>query len=84
MIALDGDASAQATAASLAGKLGASMVAADAQEIDLIVVGSQATAQPGRIALSGATRSRLSSIRGSVLVVPHGHPVQCVVDSPAC
>lgn len=70
----DGDISAQATADALAGKLGASVVAAD-QEPDLIVVGSQAGGQPGHIALSGEVRSKLNRGYGSVLVVPHAAPV---------
>jgi nucleotide-binding universal stress UspA family protein len=48
----------------------------DGSPVDLIVVGSQPGAAPGRIALSGATRTLLNSAaRGSVLVLPAGAPL---------
>jgi nucleotide-binding universal stress UspA family protein len=70
----DDDEAARQTADTLASKLGAAIVAPDAPGVDLIVVGSQQGAAPGRVALSGAARSRLNSARSSVLVVPHGKP----------
>jgi nucleotide-binding universal stress UspA family protein len=73
--AADADTAAKETADSLAEKLGGNIVADDGRPADLFVVGSQASAPPGRIALSGASRSRLNSAYGSVLVVPHGAPV---------
>jgi hypothetical protein len=73
----DGDDDApQRTAESLARALGAEVVGADDGSADLIVVGSQSTGQPGRIALSGATRAQLDSARSSVIVLPRGTPVE--------
>lgn len=71
----DRDQSVRETAESLAGKLGAELVGEEHGPADLIVVGSQAAAPEGRIALSGSTRSMLNSATGSVLVVPNGRPV---------
>ena len=67
-----GDDAPQRTAQSLAEALGGSLVGADDRDVDLIVVGSQATAPAGRIALSGPTRARLDAARGSALVLPRG------------
>ncbi len=72
----EADPAAQATADALAEKLGAKVVAADGQDADLIVVGSQPTGAEGRVALGGATRAMLNAARGSVLVVTHGRPVR--------
>jgi nucleotide-binding universal stress UspA family protein len=73
----DGDDDAvKRTAASLANALGASLTTADDHDADLIVVGSQAGAPDGRIALSGATRARLDSARTSALVLPRGTAVE--------
>jgi nucleotide-binding universal stress UspA family protein len=71
----DADTAAQQTADALAEKLGATIVADDDGAVDVIVVGSQSSAPPGRIVLSGATRSRLNSAHSSVLVVPRGTPL---------
>jgi nucleotide-binding universal stress UspA family protein len=70
----DGDA--EQTAQALASRLGARLVSAGSDLADLIIVGSQPSASPGRIALSGRTRSRLNSLQGSVLVIPGGAVVQ--------
>ncbi len=70
----DDDAPAQ-TAAALAQALGATVSSGEDLGADLIVVGSAATATPGRVALSGATRSKLNSARGSVLVLARQTPV---------
>ncbi|HLH67344.1 MAG TPA: hypothetical protein VKV27_16760 [Solirubrobacteraceae bacterium] len=59
------------TASSLADALDADLVDAHAPA-DLIVVDSQPHAPSGRIALGGATRGRLDSARGSVIVLPRG------------
>ncbi len=67
---------AQRTAASLANALDASLTNADDRDADLIVVGSQAGAPDGRIALSGATRSQLDSARTSALVLPRGTAIE--------
>ncbi len=72
----DGDAAATATADRLAAKLGARIVPFQERDVDLIVVGSQASGPEGRVALSGAARGMLNSAHGSVLVVPRGKPVE--------
>jgi len=61
---------ARATAASLAASLSAEVVDADAQGLDLIVVGSHAGAPKGRVVVAGEVRNELSSARSSVLVLP--------------
>jgi nucleotide-binding universal stress UspA family protein len=61
---------ARATAASLAAKLGATVVDADAGSVDLIVVGSQSGAPSGRVVVAGDVRNELNSARSSVLVLP--------------
>jgi nucleotide-binding universal stress UspA family protein len=60
----------------LAEALDASLTTGENLAADLIVVGSAASAPPGRIALSGATRGRLDSARGSVIVLPRETPIQ--------
>jgi nucleotide-binding universal stress UspA family protein len=73
----DGDTAAQESAEALAAKFGAQIVELGGPAVDLIVVGSQASAASRRITLSGATRTILNSAaRGSVLVIPSGAPVQ--------
>jgi nucleotide-binding universal stress UspA family protein len=69
------DSAAKETADALAAKLDASIVASGDPNVDLFVVGSQAAASPGRIALGGPARQFLDSVRGAVLVVPQGRPV---------
>ncbi len=71
----DGDGDAQQTADALAEKLGATVVASQGAA-DVIVVGSHTDSPPGRIALSGLSRTQLNAAHGSVLVVPHQQPVQ--------
>lgn len=61
---------ARATAAGLAAKLGAEVVDADHDSLDLIVVGSQQGAQTGRVVVAGEVRNELNSARSSVLVLP--------------
>jgi nucleotide-binding universal stress UspA family protein len=75
VVAPEADAAAAATAESLAGSLGAKLTRSDDGPVDLIVVGSQGGPE-GRITLSGAARSVLDSAHGSVLVVPHGRPLE--------
>jgi nucleotide-binding universal stress UspA family protein len=70
----DPDAASVGTAKALAASLGASVQNGDAGPADLIIVGS--AAQTGRVGLSGAARSRLNSVRGSVLIVPSGTTVE--------
>lgn len=59
------------TAEILAAQLGAAVVPRS-YDADLIVVGSRADGEPGRIDLSGAARATLNAVRGSVLVLPSG------------
>lgn len=70
------DSAPRQTAAALADALGASLSPTEDLHADLIVVGSAASGTPGRIALSGATRSKLNSARGSVLVLPRETPIE--------
>lgn len=70
------DSAPEETAAALAGALGATVSAGEDPSADLIVIGSGPSAGPGRIALSGATRSWLDSARSSVLVLPRETPIQ--------
>jgi hypothetical protein len=63
---------ARRTAAALAEKLGARVVESSAQPVDLIVVGSQPDAPPGRIVIGGDVRAELNNARSSVLMLPAG------------
>jgi nucleotide-binding universal stress UspA family protein len=68
------DGAVRQTADALAAALGAEIVDGGASA-DLILVGSQSTAPVGQIALGGATRARLDSARGSVIVLPRDTPL---------
>jgi nucleotide-binding universal stress UspA family protein len=61
---------ARATAASLAASIGAELVDAHAEGIDLIVVGSHDGAPEGHVVVAGEVRNELNSARSSVLVLP--------------
>ena len=61
---------ARATAMALASKLGAEVVGADFDSLDLIVVGSQQGAPAGHVVVGGDVRNELNSARSSVLVLP--------------
>jgi hypothetical protein len=61
---------ARATAASLAESLGAEVVDANAEGLDLIIVGSQEGAPAGRVVVAGEVRNELNSARSSVVVLP--------------
>lgn len=61
---------ARATAAALAAKLGAEVVDAGHDALDLIVVGSHEGAPAGRVVVAGEVRNELNSARSSVLVLP--------------
>lgn len=63
---------ARETAAALAAALDAEVVEGRGDLVDLIVVGSQPGAPPGRVVIGGDVRSELSAARGSVLVLPAG------------
>lgn len=65
----DPEGGARQTAESLAAALGAKI--SSGYDADLILVDSQSGAREGAIALGGATRARLDSARGSVIVLPH-------------
>ena len=64
-----------ATVGTLAPKFGATVTTVDREPADVIIVGSAPGATPGRIALSGATRSMLNSANGSVIVLAAGTPI---------
>lgn len=66
---------ARQTAAALATKLGAKLVESPGEPVDLIVVGSQPGAPPGRVVIGGEVRSELNDARSSVLVLPAERPV---------
>jgi hypothetical protein len=72
----EGDDAPRRTAESLAHALDAEVTGLEDRSADLIVVGSQAGGPPGRITLSGATRTDLESARGSALVLPRGVAVE--------
>jgi nucleotide-binding universal stress UspA family protein len=61
---------ARATAQALATKLGAEVVDASADSIDLIVVGSQEGAPKGHVVVAGEVRNELNSARSSVIALP--------------
>ncbi len=65
------DSSAQDTATALAGALGAGVVSAS-QPAELIVVGSRAESEPGRVAVSSAAMRLIDDAAWSVLVLPRG------------
>ena len=73
-----GDLSARETASSLAGALGADMAPRADHAVDLIVLGSQGGATPGRVAISAATQYVIETARCPVLVVPRGGRVRFV------
>jgi len=66
---------ARQTARALAEKLGASVLDTPDGAAQLIVVGSQPAAPPGRIAVGGDVREELDRARGSVLVLPAEVPL---------
>ncbi len=71
LVSGDGGGAATQTAESLAAAIGAEIISGGG-EADLIRVDTQPHAPEGRIALGGATRARLDSARGSVIVLPRG------------
>lgn len=70
------DHAAEETARALAAALGAELVSAGTSHVGLVVVGSQASAPPGRVALAGPSRRLLQAARSPVLIVPRGSPVK--------
>jgi nucleotide-binding universal stress UspA family protein len=77
------DLSAHKTAASLAARLGATVVEHAQADVDLLVIGSQAGAPEGRVALSGAARYALETARCSVLVLPRAKALSFAAGVPA-
>jgi nucleotide-binding universal stress UspA family protein len=75
-IAEDGDPSAQETAESLAQAIGASVVPAQDEGVDLLVVGSRPDAPEGRVLISASTSYRIETSRSAVLVVPRARAVR--------
>jgi hypothetical protein len=71
-----GDRSALETAASLAEKLGAEVVDRPDSGVDLLVVGSQPFAAPGRVAVTAAAQYVVETSRCPVLVLPRGKTVR--------
>ena len=67
-----GDRSADETAGSLAERLGAELAPRADVEADLLVVGSQPLAAPGRVAVTAAAQYVLETARCPVLVLPRG------------
>jgi hypothetical protein len=63
---------ARESARALAEKLGAEVVESRREPVDLIVVGSQPDAPPGRVVVGGDVRHELDNARSSVLVLPAG------------
>jgi nucleotide-binding universal stress UspA family protein len=68
----EGDASARATANSLAGALGAQCADYGSGKIDLLVVGSRPEAPDGRVVLSAKSDYAVEDARYPVLVIPRG------------
>jgi nucleotide-binding universal stress UspA family protein len=67
-----GDGSAHETAEALARALSASVVAADSQSADVLIVGSRPEAEQGRVSISAASENLIENATCPVLVVPQG------------
>jgi nucleotide-binding universal stress UspA family protein len=70
------DTAPEETAEALAQALGASISSGQDPAADLVLVGSSASAAPGRVALTGADRGKLDSARSSVLVLARETPIR--------
>jgi len=68
----EGDPAARGTADSLAGALGAEVVAHGSGSVDLLVVGSRPEAPEGRVVLSAASDYAVEAANYPVLVIPRG------------
>ncbi|MHB8490631.1 MAG: universal stress protein [Solirubrobacteraceae bacterium] len=66
------DSASSATAQAIAESLGASVVAAGAGDVDLLVVGSRPEAQEGTVAVTAASENLIEEATCPVLVVPRG------------
>jgi nucleotide-binding universal stress UspA family protein len=71
-----GDLTARETAQSLADTFGAELAPRADHPVDLLVVGSQVAALPGRVAISAAAEYVIETARSPVLVVPRGGRVR--------
>jgi nucleotide-binding universal stress UspA family protein len=71
-----GDMAARETASSLASAFAGEMAPRADHEVDLLVLGSQAAAVPGRVAISAAAHYVIETARCPVLVVPRGGRVR--------
>ena len=71
-VAADGDPGPRETAESLAGVLGATVVARAGDEAGLVVVGSKRGTASGRVTLSAAAQYLVEMVRCPVLVLPYG------------
>jgi nucleotide-binding universal stress UspA family protein len=78
----EGDASARATADSLAGALGATCVDFGSGRPDLLVVGSRPEAPAGRVVLSAKSDYAVEDARYPVLVIPRGVAVDFGTAAP--
>jgi nucleotide-binding universal stress UspA family protein len=67
-----GDGSAHETAEALARALSASVVSADSQSADVLVVGSRSEAEEGSVSISAASETLIENATCPVLVVPRG------------
>ena len=67
-----GDGSAQATAQSLAGALGAEVVPVVNEQTDLLVIDSRPDATPGRVSISSSAAHLIEIATCPVLVAPRG------------
>ncbi len=74
--ATEPDSAAEQTARVLAEKLGASVTTNGSGPAELTVIAAQAGTSAGKLRLGGAARNRLDSIRGAVLFLPAGAPLQ--------
>jgi nucleotide-binding universal stress UspA family protein len=72
----DGDAAAEETASSLASALGARIGDPDAEDVDLLVIGSREGTPAGRLELSAVAEYALETSAVPVLAVPRGVAVE--------
>jgi nucleotide-binding universal stress UspA family protein len=72
----EGDPAANATAQSLAGALGASVVEFTNQPVDLLVVGSRPESPQGHVTLSASSDYAVEAATYPVIVIPRGVTVQ--------
>lgn len=79
----EGDDAPTATAESLAAALGASVVDAGGEPVDLLVIGSRPEAPLGRVMLSAARRYEIETAGCPVLVTPRGFTVRFRVPEPS-